>query len=105
MLSRSILKNRQLLKVTQRGFGGGVHPFDREKPILGPNGLQPVLKHPDGHDEHHHHAIPAAPLDHKFIADGVNKKTLVFDGLRATAPQDVVLDNQFHQLNGLSMFQ
>ena len=104
MLSRTILKNSHVLKVTQRGFGGGGHPFDKPKPTLGPNGLQPVIKHPDGHDDHHH-AIHAAPLDHKFIAPGVNKNTLFFDGLKATAPQEVVLDNQFHQLNGLSMFQ
>ena len=83
-----------------RYFGGGHGP---PKPVE--NGLAPLIKHPDGHDDHHHGHVHAAPLDHKFIAEGVNKKTLFFDGLKASKNGTVVLDNEFHHLNGLSMFQ
>ena len=99
MLSRSFRqvlgKNRVL---AARGGGHGPAP-------VAPNGLAAVMKHPNGKDEGHHAHVHPAPLDHKFIAAGANKKTIVFDGLKAKDNQVVVLDNQFHHLNGLSMFQ
>ena len=43
--------------------------------------------------DHHHDPVHTAALDHKFIQPGVNKKTLVFDGLKGTTPVTVALDN------------
>lgn len=65
------------------------------------NGLQPVLKHPDGHDHHHHDHVHVAALDHKFIAKGSN----YFDGNRGSSNLVVGIDNQFHHLNGLPLLQ
>ncbi len=68
-------------------------------------GLAPLMKHPDGHEDDHHAHVHPAPLDHKFIAPGVNKKFMCMDGLKGTKNAVVVMDNEFHHLNGLSMFQ
>ena len=87
--------------VTARSFGAGGQPWYHDKSS---NGLQPVPKQPSGHDDHHHAHVHPADGDRKFIAP-CNKKTLVFDGLKGTTNQEVALDNQFHHLNGLSMFQ
>ena len=84
-----------------RSFGGGGHGPQPKAP----NGLAEVVKHPDGHDDHHHGHVHAAPLDHKFIAEGVDKKTLFFTGLKGSKPATLAIDNEFHHLNDLSMFQ
>ena len=63
------------------------------------------MKHPDGHDAGHHDNVKAAPLDHKFIAEGVDKKLIALQGLKGSKNATVVIDNEFHHLNGLSMFQ
>jgi len=54
-----------------RYFGGNTGP---QKPV--DNGLAPVMKHPDGHEDDHHDHVHPAPLDHKFIAKGVDKKMI-----------------------------
>lgn len=90
------MKNR--LAAIRGGGGHGPAP-------VAPNGLADVMKHDNGHDHHHHDHVHPAPLDHKFMAEGINKKTLVFDGLHGKQNQVVEVDNQFHHLNGLSMFQ
>lgn len=81
-------------------FGGHSGP---KKPV--DNGLAPLIKQPDGHDDHHHDHVHTAPLDHKFIADGVDKKMVALTGMRGTKNATVVVDNEFHHLNNLSMFQ
>jgi hypothetical protein len=101
MLSRSLKKLTINKLVAARSFGAAKGPWYRDQ---APNGLQPVPKQPSGHDEHHHHHVNAADGERKFIAP-CNKKTLVFDGLKGTTNAEVALDNQFHHLNGLSMFQ
>ena len=58
-----------------------------------PNGLAEVIQHPTGKPDHHHEHIKTAGLDHKFIIGGVNKRFLVFDGLRGTQNLEVQLDN------------
>ena len=89
MLSRGLraaTKNRINMA---RAFGSIPEPWYRDKSS---NGLQDVMKHPDGHDDHHDHPIHAADGDHQFIM-AVNKKTLVFDGMRGKDNAVVVLDN------------
>jgi hypothetical protein len=100
MLSRtfrqSLIKSR--IVAIRGGHGHGPAP-------LAPNGLAEVMKHDTGLDHHHHDHVHSAPLDHKFIVAGVNKKTMIFDGLHGKDNLVVEVDNQFHHLNGLSMFQ
>lgn len=98
MLSRTF--RQTLIKSRMAAMRGGHGPAP-----LAPNGLADNIKHDNGLPEHHHHAVHSAPLDHTFIASGVNKKTMIFDGLHGKDNQIVAIDNQFHQLNGLSMFQ
>ena len=83
-----------------RQFGSQVASNRTDK-----NGLAEVLKHDDGHGDHHHDHVHPAPLDHKFIADGVDKKLIALHGLKATKNATVAIDNEFHQLNDVSMFQ
>jgi len=74
-----------------RSFGGGSsghYPPTKKYP----NGLGPLMDQSEKHD-HHHDPVHTAALDHKFIQPGVNKKTLVFDGLKGTTPVTVALDN------------
>ena len=84
MLSRTF---RQAIIRTRMARGGhGPAP-------VAPNGLASVLKHDTGLDEHHHHKVHTAAPDHKFIAAGANKKTLVFDGLKAKDNAVIAVDN------------
>jgi len=76
-----------------RGGHGPAKPID--------NGLQPVIKHHNGHDDVHHEKVKTASLDHRFISKGTN----FFDGNRGSSNVVVGLDHQFHQLNGLPLLQ
>ena len=98
MLSRTFRQTFASSRMAAMRGGHGPAP-------LAPNGLADNMKNDSGLPEHHHHAVHSAPLDHQFIANGVNKKTMIFDGLHGKENQVVAIDNQFHQLNGLSMFQ
>ena len=101
MLAKGLRKFNKLPinATTLRYFGGNASTSKAAS-----NGLAPVMKHPDGHDDHHHGHVHSAPLDHKFIAEGVDKKLVALNGLQSTKNATVVVDNEFHQLNGLSMF-
>ena len=82
------LRNRAVLSFLKRGFAAGGHGHDdhHDDHCHGDHGHDDH-GHDDhghgdhGHDDHHHH-IEKADLDHKFIAQQFNKKTLVFDRLK-----------------------
>lgn len=97
---RELSKNGMLRNQSIRLFGG---PAPTKRDVV--NGLSAVTRHPDGHDDHHHDQIKTAPLDHKFIQEGVDKNMLVFNGLPSTKNATVALDHEFHHLNDKSMFQ
>ena len=94
---KSLINNTAAL----RAFGAGGH--GPKKPV--DNGLQPVIQHPDGHDDHHHGHIVPAGLDHRFMESTDNQHLQYFNGSRGTSNAVVSLDNQFHQLNGLPLLQ
>ena len=50
-------------------------------------------------------AIHKAGPDHKFLTPAANKKTMVFDGLKGSAPQVFELDNLYRHHNNLPLFQ
>ena len=51
--------------------------------------------HGHGHDDHHHH-VEKADGDHKFIAkEGSDKRFLFFNGLKATAPATLAVENPY----------
>ena len=73
MLGKSfsrVIARKSLINNTAafRAFGAGGH--GPKKPV--DNGLQPVIVHPNGHDEHHHAHVHPADLDHKFMAETSN---------------------------------
>ena len=76
--------------MNKRCFGGGHGHGPAPK---APNGLAPILQHLDGSHEHHHDHVHAADLNHKFIAENVNKKYLVFTGLKGRENVEVGIDN------------
>lgn len=93
-LSRAIKRsNCNSAMFAIRGGHGPAKPID--------NGLQPVIRHPDGHDHHHHDKVKTASLDHRFISKGTN----FFNGNRGSSNLVIGLDHQFHQLNGLPLLQ
>ena len=92
---------RQLAK-SVRCFGSGSGKWYQAN---AENGLQKTLVEQAKEGGHHDHHVHTAPLDHKFIEAGANKKTIVFDNLRGSSNAKVVMDNEFAHLNGLSMFQ
>ena len=61
--------------------------------------------HGDHHDDHHHHVEKADP-DHKFIAaENSNKRFLFFNGLKATAPATIVVENPYRHHNDLPLLK
>jgi hypothetical protein len=52
-----------------------------------------------GHDVH----TPA--VDHKFLTVEASKKTMYFDGMKATKNQDFTLDNFYRHHNDLPLIQ
>ena len=103
MLRRSLARplNKTLFSGV-RAFGGASHgPAPKA-----PNGLQDPMKQDDGHDhDHHHDHVHTAKLNHRFIASGINHKTMVFDGLRASKNQVVGIDHSYAHLNNLPLYQ
>ena len=57
-----------------------------------------------GHDDHHGHDVAKADLDHKFIESG-DKKYIFFNGLRATEPASIVIENPYRHHNDLPLTQ
>ena len=59
-----------------------------------------------GHDDHGHHHVETADGDHKFIApEGANKRFLFFNGLKATAPATLVVENPYRHHNDLPLLK
>ena len=59
--------------------------------------------HDDHHDDHGHHVEKADP-DFKFIAQQ-DKKYIAFNGLRATTPNVLELDNPYRHHNDLPLYK
>jgi hypothetical protein len=79
------------LSLSQRGFAGG-HGHGHDD-------------HHDDHGHHEQHVEKAAP-DHKFIdASNADKRFIAFNGLRATEPVKIVLENPYRHHNDLPLSQ
>ena len=77
-------------RVLARNFGAAAHGHHDDH-------------HHDDHHGHHQHVEKADP-DHKFIAaEASNKKFLFFNGLKATAPATVVVENPYRHHNDLPL--
>lgn len=50
-------------------------------------------------------AVQKPGADHKFLTAEANNKTMVFDGLKASTPHTVVLDNAYRHHNDLPLSQ
>jgi hypothetical protein len=50
-------------------------------------------------------AIVTASKDHKFISGEVNRKTMAFDGMKATSLYTMKLDNTWRHHNDLPLTQ
>ena len=63
--------------------------------------------HDDHHDDHghgHHQHVEKADGDHKFISsEGSNKKFLFFNGLKASDPATVIVENPYRHHNDLPL--
>ncbi len=81
-----------LVSQSMRGFGAAAH-----------HGHDDHHDDHHGHDDHHHH-VEKADGDHKFItSEGSNKRFLFFNGLKATAPATVVIENPYRHHNDLPL--
>ncbi|MFN9979082.1 MAG: hypothetical protein ACK53Y_04170, partial [bacterium] len=78
-----------MVKQTVRSFGGAAHHDHHDDH--------------HGHDDHHHH-VEKADGDHKFITkEGSDKRFLFFNGLKATAPATIVVENPYRHHNDLPL--
>lgn len=57
--------------------------------------------HGHGHDDHHH--IEKADGAHKFLTAAASKRTMVFDGLKASSNHVFELDNIYRHHNDLPL--
>lgn len=84
---QKLLAQPQITPATIRLFGGA------------------VAHHDDHHDDHgHHQHVEKADPDHKFIAP-LNKRFLVFDRLKPTAPAELEVENPYRHHNDLTLFK
>lgn len=74
--------------VSQRCFGAAAHGHDEH------------------HDDHHGHHVETADPNHKFLdASNANKKYIVFNGMRATEPVSIEIENPYRHHNDLPLLQ
>ena len=98
MLQKVLLTRRSMLRLSVRSFGGG-HAHDDHHDDHGHD------DHGDhGHDDHHHH-VETADGNHKFLTPAASKKTMVFDGLKASKNHIFALDNLYRHHNDLPMIK
>jgi ABC-type Zn2+ transport system substrate-binding protein/surface adhesin len=83
LANKFLFRARAVFNITKRNFGGAAdHGHDdHHDDHHGHDEHHGEGDH--GHDDHHHH-VDKADGDHKFIANGVTKKMLVFEGLKST---------------------
>jgi len=104
LVQRSLFRARGALSFAKRGFGAaGGHGHDDHHHAVDHHGAHGD-HHDDHHDDHHHH-IEKADGDHKFLTPDANKKTLVFDGLKASENATFELDNLYRHHNDLPLLQ
>ena len=101
LVQRSLFRARATLNLAKRGFAAaGGHGHDDHHHDHDHHDEH----HDDHHDDHHHH-IEKADGDHKFLTADANKKTLVFDGLKASENATFELDNIYRHHNDLPLLQ
>jgi hypothetical protein len=108
LVQRSLFRARGALNLAKRGFAAaGGHGHDDHHhgdDHHGAHGDHHGDHHDDHHDDHHHH-IEKADGEHKFLTQEANKKTLVFDGLKASENATFELDNIYRHHNDLPLLQ
>jgi hypothetical protein len=94
-----------LLKPTIRAFGGGHGHDDHSHDDHGheDHGHDDHSHDGHGHDDHHH--IDKADGAHKFLTAAASKRTMVFDGLKASSNHVFELDNIYRHHNDLPLVQ
>jgi hypothetical protein len=83
LVQRSLFRARGALNISKRGFaaaGGHGHDDHHSDDHHGDHGDHHEGDH---HDDHHHH-VEKADGNHKFLTQAASKKTLYFDGLKAS---------------------
>lgn len=104
LVQRSLFRARGALKFSKRGFaaaGGHGHDDHHTDDHHGDHGDHHEGDH---HDDHHHH-VEKADGNHKFLTPAASKKTLVFDGLKASENATFELDNIYRHHNDLPLIQ
>lgn len=89
-----------LLRPSIRAFGGG-HGHD-DHGDHGDHGHDDHGHDDHGHDDHHHH-VEKADGAHKFLTAAASKRTMVFDGLKASSNHVFELDNIYRHHNDLPL--
>jgi len=90
-----------LLKAPIRAFGGGHGHDDHGDHGHDDHGHD---DHGHGHDDHHHH-VDKADGAHKFLTSAASKRTMVFDGLKASSNHVFELDNIYRHHNDLPLIK
>lgn len=102
-----MFKARGAFSIAKRGFGaaaGHGHDDHHHDSHHGAHDDHHGEHHDDHHDDHHHH-IEKADGDHKFLTPAANKKTMVFDGLKASHNAHFELDNIYRHQNDLPLLK